>query len=190
MVTAIASNSLLHKFPGSTILYNLIVSKSVPDLVAKLGGKSFRTRVGHSYIKAEMRTHNAIFGGEHSGHFYFRDNWYADSGLIAFLLTLELVSLSDQPLSETLKPLDQWVRSGEYNSKLNDPKGKMEALVERFGGADQPVDRLDGVTLDFGDWWFNARASNTEPFLRLNVEAKNRALMEEKRDELLAFIRS
>jgi len=190
MVTAIASNSLLHKFPGSTILYNLIVSKSVPDLVAKLGGKSFRTRVGHSYIKAEMRTHNAIFGGEHSGHFYFRDNWYADSGLIAFLLTLELVSLSDQPLSETLKPLDQWVRSGEYNSKLNDPKGKMEALVERFGGADQPVDRLDGVTLDFGDWWFNARASNTEPFLRLNVEAKTRALMEEKRDELLAFIRS
>jgi phosphomannomutase len=190
MVTAIAANSLLRKFPGSTILYNVIVSRSVPELVAKLGGKSFRTRVGHSYIKADMRTHNAIFGGEHSGHFYFRDNWYADSGLIAFLMTLELISESDQSLSETLKPLDQWVRSGEYNTKIADAKGKLEALVERFGGEAQLVDRLDGVTLDFGDWWFNARAANTEPYLRLNVEAKNRALMKEKRDELLAFIRS
>jgi phosphomannomutase len=190
MVTAIAAHSLLKKYPGSTVLYNLIVSKSVPELVAELGGTSFRTRVGHSYIKADMRTHNAIFGGEHSGHFYFRDNWYADSGLIAFLMTLELVSQADKPLSVTLQPLDRWVRSGEYNSKLVDAKGKLEALVTHFGSQALAVDRLDGVTLDFGDWWFNARASNTEPFLRLNVEAKTRELMEQKRDEVLAFIRS
>jgi phosphomannomutase len=190
MVTAIAANSLLRKYPGSTILYNLIVSKSVPELVEQLGGKALRTRVGHSYIKAEMRTHNAIFGGEHSGHFYFRDNWYADSGLIAFLMTLELVSQANQPLSVTLKPLDQWVRSGEYNSTVNNTQSKLKALEDRYGPEALSVDHLDGVTFDFGSWWFNVRPSNTEPLLRLNVEAKSRELMEEKRDEVLAFIRS
>ncbi len=190
MVTAIASNSLLQKYPGSTILYNLIVSKSVPELVAKLGGTSFRTRVGHSYIKAEMRTHNAIFGGEHSGHFYFRDNWFADSGLIAFLMTLELVSTGDKPLSEMLKPLDSWVRSGEINSTVSDAKSKLQALEDHFGPQAQSVDHLDGITVDAGSWWFNVRSSNTEPLLRLNVEAKTRELMEQKRDEVLNFIRS
>jgi len=189
MVTAIAANSLLQKQPGSTILYNLIVSKSVPELVEKLGGKSFRTRVGHSYIKADMRTHNAIFGGEHSGHFYFRDNWYADSGLIAFLMTLELVSVGGKPLSEMLQPLDHWVRSGEYNSTVSDTQSKLAALEEHFGKAAQSVDHLDGLTFDFGDWWFNVRPSNTEPLLRLNIEARSRKQMEEKRDEVLAFIR-
>ncbi|HEX4715942.1 MAG TPA: phosphomannomutase/phosphoglucomutase, partial [Ktedonobacteraceae bacterium] len=135
MVTAIAANSLLPKHPGSTILYNLIVSKSVPELVEKLGGKSFRSRVGHSHIKADMRTHNAIFGGEHSGHFFFRDNWYADSGLIAFLMTLELVSTGGKPLSSMLKPLDHWVRSGEQNSTVSDKEGKMAALEEHYGKA-------------------------------------------------------
>ena len=190
MVTAIASNSLLQKQPGSTILYNLIVSKSVPELVEKLGGKSFKTRVGHSYIKADMRTHNAIFGGEHSGHFYFRDNWYADSGLIALLMTLELVSIGGKPLSEMLKPLDHWVRSGEYNSTVSDAKGKLAALEEHYGQKAQTIDHLDGVTFDFGAWWFNVRSSNTEPLLRLNVEARTKELMEQKRDEVLAFIRS
>ena len=190
MVTAIAANSLLQKYPGSTILYNLIVSKSVPDLVEQLGGKSFRTRVGHSHIKADMRTHNAIFGGEHSGHFYFRDNWYADSGLIAFLMTLELVSTGGEPLSEMLKPLDHWVRSGEYNSTVSDKAGKLAALEAHYGKAAQSVDHLDGVTFDFGDWWFNVRPSNTEPYLRLNLEARTHELMEQKRDEVLAFIRS
>src|SRR3989449_7661367 len=123
MVTAIVANSLLHKYPGSTILYNLIVSKSVPTLIEQLGGQAVRTRVGHSYIKADMRQQNAIFGGEHSGHFYFRDNWYADSGLIALLLTLELLSMAGQPLSELLKPLDQWVRSGEINNRVSDVQG-------------------------------------------------------------------
>jgi phosphomannomutase len=189
MVTAIVSNSLLGKYPGSTILYNLIVSKSVPELVNRLGGKAVRTRVGHSYIKAEMRQTNAIFGGEHSGHFYFRDNWYADSGLIALLLTLELVSVEGKPLSELLKPLDRGVRSGEINTRVSDVQGKLHALEERYGKQAQLVDHLDGITFDFGDWWFNVRASNTEPLLRLNIEANNRELMEQKRDEVVGFIR-
>ena len=190
MVTAAVSNSLLHKSPGSTILYNLIVSKSVPALIDQLGGKAVRTRVGHSYIKAEMRKLNAIFGGEHSGHFYFRDNWYADSGLIAFLIILELVSIEDKPFSELLKPLDKWVRSGEIKTPVSDVPGKLRALEEHFGKQAQSVDHLDGITLDFGDWWFNVRPSNTEPLLRLNIEAKDRSLLEQKRDELLAFIRN
>ena len=189
MVTAVVSQSLLRKHPGSTILYNLIVSKSVPALVERVGGKAVRTRVGHSYIKAEMRKLNAIYGGEHSGHFYFRDNWFADSGLIAFLITLELVSIEGKPLSELLKPLDTWVRSGEINSKVSDVQGKLQALEEHFGKSAQSVDHMDGVTIDYGDWWFNVRPSNTEPLLRLNVEAKSRELMEQKRDAVLEFIR-
>ena len=189
MVTAVVSQSLLRKHPGSTILYNLIVSKSVPTLVERVGGKAVRTRVGHSYIKAEMRKLNAIYGGEHSGHFYFRDNWFADSGLIAFLITLELVSIEGKPLSELLKPLDTWVRSGEINSKVSDVQGKLQALEEHFGKSAQSVDHMDGVTIDYGDWWFNVRPSNTEPLLRLNVEAKSRELMEQKRDAVLEFIR-
>ena len=188
-VIAAVSNSLLQKFPGSTILYNLIVSKSVPELINKLGGKAIRTRVGHSYIKAEMRQNNAIFGGEHSGHFYFRDNWFADSGLITLLILLELVSVENKPLSEILKPLDHGFRSGEINSTIADAQGKMHALEEHFGKNAKSVDHLDGVTLDFGDWWFNVRPSNTEPLLRLNLEANSRELMEQKRDEVLAFIR-
>lgn len=190
MVTAVVSQSLLRKHPGSTILYNLIVSKSVPELVEKLGGQAIRTRVGHSYIKAEMRRLNAIYGGEHSGHFYFRDNWFADSGLIALLITLELVSVEGKPLSELLKPLDTWVRSGEINTKVKDVQSKLKALEKHYGATAQSVDHLDGITLDFGDWWFNVRPSNTEPLLRMNLEAKTSALMEQKRDDVLAFIRS
>ncbi|HLG79034.1 MAG TPA: phosphomannomutase/phosphoglucomutase [Ktedonobacteraceae bacterium] len=189
-VVEAVSNSLLHKFPGSTILYNLIVSKSVPELITSLGGKAVRTRVGHSFIKADMRRLNAIFGGEHSGHFYFRDNWYADSGLIALLIILELVSVEGKPLSEIIKPLDHGFRSGEINSTVSDTGSKLKALEENFGKGAQSVDHLDGLTVDYGDWWFNVRPSNTEPLLRLNVEANDRALMEQKRDEVLAFIRS
>jgi phosphomannomutase len=188
-VAEAVSNSLLHKFPGSTILYNLIVSKSVPELIISLGGKAIRTRVGHSYIKAEMRKTNAIFGAEHSGHFYFRDNWFADSGLIAFLIMLELVSVENKPLSQILAPLDKGVRSGEINSVVNDVQGKLKALEEHFGKDAQSVDHLDGITVDYGDWWFNVRPSNTEPLLRLNIEANTKDLMEQKRDEVLAFIR-
>jgi len=190
MVMLLVSNSILRKHPGSTILYNLILSKSVPALIERDGGKAIRTRVGHSYIKAEMRKDNAIFGGEHSGHFYFRDNWFADSGLIAFLLILELLSVENKPLSELIKPLDTWVRSGEINTHVNDVQGKLKAIEEHYGKDARSVDHLDGVTIDYGDWWFNVRPSNTEPLLRLNVEAQTRPLMEQKRDELTEFIRS
>lgn len=188
MVTAMVTNNLLRKFPGSTILYNLIVSKSVPELIAELGGQGYRTRVGHSFIKEDMRNRNAIFGGEHSGHFYFRDNWFADSGLIALLIMLELISTENKPLSEIIQPLDHWVRSGEINSKVSDVQSKLQALEEHFGT--KTMDKLDGLTIDFGDWWFNVRPSNTEPLLRLNIEARTQELMQQKRDEVLAFIRS
>jgi phosphomannomutase len=189
-VTALVANSLLHKHPGATILHNLIVSKSVPELINRLGGHPVRTRVGHSFIKEEMRRTNAIFGGEHSGHFYFRDNWYADSGLISLLIILELISVENKPLSELLKPLDTRFRSGEINTRVSDVQAKLQALKQHYGPQALSVDELDGVTFDFGDWWFNVRPSNTEPLLRLNVEADNKQLMEEKRDELVAFIRS
>jgi phosphomannomutase len=189
-VTALVANSLLHKHPGATILHNLIVSKSVPELINRLGGHAVRTRVGHSFIKEEMRRTNAIFGGEHSGHFYFRDNWYADSGLISLLIILELISVENKPLSELLKPLDTRFRSGEINTRVSDVQAKLQALKQHYGPQALSVDELDGVTFDFGDWWFNVRPSNTEPLLRLNVEADNKSLMEEKRDELVSFIRS
>lgn len=190
MVTAMVTNSLLKKNPGSTILYNLIVSKSVPELIEELGGKGLRTRVGHSFIKAKMREANGIFGGEHSGHFYFRENWFADSGLIALLIMLELVSVEDKPLSEIIKPLDHWVRSGEINSTVKDTKTKIQALKDHFGSTATSIDDLDGLTFDYGEWWFNVRPSNTEPLLRLNLEARDTTLLEQKRDEVLAFIRS
>jgi len=189
MVMLLVSNSILRKYPGSTILYNLILSKSVPALIERDGGKAIRTRVGHSYIKAEMRKDNAIFGGEHSGHFYFRNNWYADSGLIAFLLILELLSIENKPLSELIKPLDTWVRSGEINTPVSDVQGKLKAIEDHFGKGALVVDHLDGVTIDYGDWWFNVRPSNTEPLLRLNIEARTRPMLEQKREEVVTFIR-
>ena len=137
-----------------------------------------------------MRKTNAIFGGEHSGHFYFRYNWFADSGLIALLITLELVSVEDKPLSVLLKPLDNKIRSGEINTTVQDAQSKLKAIEAHFGKSAQFVDHLDGLTIDYGTSWFNVRASNTEPLLRLNVEANDSALMEQRRDEVLAFIRS
>jgi phosphomannomutase len=162
-VTAMVSESLLHKQPGSTILYNLIVSKSVPELITHMGGQAVKTRVGHSFIKAEMRKRNAIFGGEHSGHFYFRDNWFADSGLIAFLILLELVSIENKPLSAIIEPLDKGYRSGEINSTVSDTQGKLHALEEHFAKGAPSVDHMDGLTIDYGDWWFNVRPSTPNP---------------------------
>src|SRR5574337_553629 len=176
LVTALVARNLLRKYPGSTILYNLICSRSVPELVARAGGRAIRTRVGHSFIKAQMRAANAIFGGEHSGHFYFRDNWYADSGLIALLIVLELLSREGQRVSALLAPLDTRVRSGEINTRVRDVAGKLQAIEARYG--DAQIDHLDGVTVSYPTWWCNVRPSNTEPLLRLNVEADSRALME------------
>jgi phosphomannomutase len=187
MVTALVAKALLARNPGATILYNLICSRSVPEMITALGGKAIRTRVGHSFIKARMRETNAIFGGEHSGHFYFRDNFYADSGMIALLSVLELVSRENKPVSELVRSVGTRVRSGEINSKVQDAQARLQAIAEHFKDGEQ--DELDGLTVQYKDWWFNVRLSNTEPLLRLNVEGDTRELMERGRDAALAVIR-
>jgi phosphomannomutase len=189
VTTALVAQSLLRRHPGATILYNLICSRSVPEVIERGGGHAVRTRVGHSFIKAQMREENAIFGGEHSGHFYFRDNWYADSGLIAFLIVLELVSQSGRTVSELLAPIDTRVRSGEINTEVSDQQAKMEEIAEHYGALGAQIDDLDGITIAFPTWWANVRPSNTEPLLRLNVEAETREELMRRRDELLALIR-
>jgi phosphomannomutase len=171
LTTALVSKSMLEKNPGATILYNLICSKVVPETIESAGGIPVRTRVGHSFIKQVMAETGAVFGGEHSGHYYFRDNFRADSGIIAALVVLELVSKSGKPLSELLVPFRKYHDSGELNTEVADPLAAMERVASRFRAEGLAVDRTDGITVDSGDWWFNLRPSNTEPMLRLNVEA-------------------
>jgi phosphomannomutase len=189
IVTALVAGMLLRSHPGAAVLYNLICSRSVPELIRARGGVAVRTRVGHSIIKAVMREENAIFGGEHSGHFYFRDHYFADSGLIALLVVLEFLSREDKPVSELLRPLDNRFRSGEINSQVDDVPGTLLRLEHAYRSADE-IDHLDGVTIQYKDWWCNVRPSNTEPLLRLNVEADTAELLSRKRDELLNLIRS
>jgi phosphomannomutase len=189
MVTALVAQSLLRKAPESTILYNLISSRSVPEVITRGGGRAIRTRVGHSFIKAQMRENNAIFGGEHSGHFYFRDNWYADSGLIAFLIVLEMISESDKTVSQLIQPIDTRFRSGEVNSEVSDQQGRMAEIALHYAALGAEIDHLDGITVSFPTWWFNVRSSNTEPLLRLNVEADSPKELAERRDEVLQLIR-
>ncbi len=187
MVTALASKSLLRKHPGSAIVYNLICSRAVPETVEREGGRGIRSRVGHSFIKARMRENDAVFGGEHSGHFYFRDNWYADSGIIAALTVIELLSVEDVSLAEALKPIDHYVRSGEINSEVSEQQTILNKLEKTY--ADANLDHVDGLTIGYPDWWCNVRPSNTQPLLRLNVEADNERLLNEKTAELLKIIR-
>ena len=187
-VTALVALNTLKKYPGAKILYNLICSRSVPELILRAGGVPVRSKVGHSIIKAEMREQDVVFGGEHSGHFYFRDNWYADSGMIALLQCLELFSEAGKPVSEVIAPIDTRFRSGEINSRVADIGAKLREIEAHYAGAN--VDYLDGVTIEYPNWWMNVRPSNTEPLLRLNVEGDTQALMEQHRDEALALIRS
>jgi phosphomannomutase len=187
-VTALVALNTLQKYPGATILYNLICSRSVPELIERAGGVPVRSKVGHSIIKGVMRERDAVFGGEHSGHFYFRDNWYADSGMIALLQCLEVFSHAGKPVSEVIAPIDTRFRSGEINSRVSDVSAKLRELEQRY--SDAAIDHLDGVTIAYPDWWMNVRPSNTEPLLRLNVEGDTPDLMERHRDEALALIRS
>ena len=178
LTTALVASSMLDKYPGSTVLYNCICSRVVPEVIAEKGGVGIRTKVGHSYIKQIMADTGAIFGGEHSGHYYFRDNYRADSGIIAAMIVLELLSATAKPLSELLQPFRRYADSGEINTVVDDPAQAVELLaaeVEAAGGPLGTVDRLDGLTVDRGDWWYNLRPSNTEPLLRLNVEAPDEA---------------
>jgi phosphomannomutase len=187
LTTALLAKGILAKHPGETILHNLICSKSVPEVIRESGGTPVRTRVGHSFIKAVMAETGAVFGGEHSAHYYFRDNYRADSGLIASLIVLEQLSVSGQKLSELLAPLDRWAASGEINSRVDDTGAVIERIAEQYASGEQ--DRLDGLTVDFGEWWFNLRPSNTEPLLRLNLEARTRADCDARTAEVLGLIR-
>ena len=169
LTTAIVADEMLAREPGGTVIHNLICSKTVPEVVREAGGTPVRTRVGHSYIKAVMAETGAVFGGEHSGHYYFRDNFRADSGLIAAIVVLDVLGRSGRPLSELRRPYERYAASGEINTEVPDPRAVIDIVAGRFPDAAQ--DRLDGLTVDFGDWWFNLRPSNTEPLLRLNLEA-------------------
>jgi phosphomannomutase len=190
LLAALVAKNVLEKEPGATILYSAVCSKAFPGLVEREGGKAIRTKAGHSIIKPQMRENDAAFGGEHSGHFYFRDNYFADSGIIAMLTVAELVARQAGPLSELLAPIDPYIRSGEINSEVEDQAATLEKVEEHYARHDNPrMDYLDGLTVDFGDWWFNLRPSNTEPLLRLNVEASDQETMERQRDELLELIR-
>ncbi len=184
--TAMVAAAMLAKHPGSTVLYNLICSKAVPEVIREHGGTPVKTRVGHSFIKAVMASTGAIFGGEHSGHYYFRDNYRADSGSIAALVVLEVLSKSDRPLSELRTPFERYADSGEINVTVADQQAVIERVSARYSDAQQ--DRMDGLTVDFGDWWLNLRPSNTEPLLRLNLEARTRPECETHTAEVLNLI--
>ena len=186
-LTALIAIRELKRRPGSTIIYNLISSKAVPEIVAEHGGKPLRSRVGHSYIKKMMAESGAVFGGEHSGHFYFSDFWRADSGALAALFAIAELSHSELSLSELLAPLNRYVSSGEINTKVEDPAASVQLIKERFA-SEFPVDELDGITVEGPDWWFNVRPSNTEPLLRLNVEARTPELLKEVQTKVLALI--
>jgi phosphomannomutase len=191
LTTAIVADVMLRKNPGETVLHNLICSRAVPEVIAEAGGTAVRTRVGHSFIKQVMADTGACFGGEHSGHYYFRDNYRADSGIIAALTVLELVSTAGEPLSTLRKPYERYADSGEINTVVPDPKAVIEVVASRFASA--PQDRLDGLTVDLtadvsDPWWFNLRPSNTEPLLRLNLEASDREACDRHVAEVRALI--
>jgi len=191
VLTALIAARELAKEPGATVIHNLITSRAVPEIVEELGGKPVRTRVGHSYIKATMAETDAIFGGEHSGHFYFRDFWRADSGMLAALHALAALAEVDAPLSEVLAPYSRHVASGEINSEVIDQQAALDRIEEEWGPRPGvTLDHLDGLSVLHDDWWFNVRASNTEPLLRLNAEGKDAETMHRIRDEALALIRT
>jgi phosphomannomutase len=188
-LTALLAEAVLAKHPGATILYDVRASRAVPDTVAQAGGRAIVNRVGHAFFKARMREEQAAFGGEVSGHYYFRDFWNADSGVIPALLVLELLSLRGKKMSELLQPYrDKYFISGEINSTVDDQDSKMKEIAERYSGCE--LSWLDGVSVDCGTWHFNVRPSNTEPLLRLNLEAFSKDEMDARTEEVLALIRS
>jgi len=200
-VTALIATRELDRHPGAAVIHNLITSRAVVEVIREHGGTPVRTRVGHSFIKQVMADTGAVFGGEHSGHFYFRDFWRADSGMLAALHVLSALGQSPAgtPLSALLAEYDRYVASGEINSTVDDVAARVAAVHEAFSptsravnvaGEATTVDHLDGLTVEAADWWFNLRASNTEPLLRLNVEAADTAAMERVRDAVLAVVRS
>ncbi|MFF8280514.1 phosphomannomutase/phosphoglucomutase [Streptomyces lateritius] len=190
-ITALVAARELAKHPGGTIIHNLITSWSVPEVVRENGGTPVRTRVGHSFIKEEMAKSGAVFGGEHSAHYYFKDFWNADTGMLAALHVLAALGGQEGTLSELVSSYDRYVGSGEINSTVADQAGRTSVVKETYAGQDGiGIDELDGLTVAAGDWWFNLRPSNTEPLLRLNVEARDAATMAKVRDEVLTLVRT
>ncbi|MDD7582684.1 phosphomannomutase/phosphoglucomutase [Corynebacterium sp. 32222D000AT] len=191
-ICALVAERYLDKFPGATIIHNLITSRAVPELVEAKGGKPVRTRVGHSFIKAQMAEHDAVFGGEHSAHYYFQEFWNADSGMLAAMHVLAALGASDKPLSELMADYLKYEASGEINSTVDDQDAATQAVLDGMADKIAGVDRLDGVTVDLKDTpaWFNVRASNTEPLLRLNVEAPTKDEVDGIVQEVLSFIRA
>ncbi|MEU0276483.1 phosphomannomutase/phosphoglucomutase, partial [Streptomyces sp. NPDC006307] len=190
-ITALVAARELAKHPGGTVIHNLITSWSVPEVVRENGGTPVRTRVGHSFIKEEMARTGAIFGGEHSAHYYFRDFWNADTGMLAALHVLAALGGQDGTLSALVSSYDRYAGSGEINSTVPDQAARTAAVREAFASRpDVTLDDLDGLTVTSSDWWFNLRPSNTEPLLRLNVEARDEPTMTKLRDEVLALIRA
>ncbi|MGI8753359.1 MAG: phosphomannomutase/phosphoglucomutase [Acidimicrobiales bacterium] len=189
--TAMVAAAMLEKYPGATILHNLICSKAVPEIIRERGGTPVVTRVGHSYIKGVMATTDAVFGGEHSGHYYFRDNYRADSGCIAALVVTELLSAAGRPLSEVRKDFERYADSGEINTEVANPRAVIDAVAAAYAEASATAEqsRMDGLTVDFGSWWFNLRPSNTEPLLRLNLEAARAPECAARVDEVVALIK-
>ncbi|MDU4568877.1 phosphomannomutase/phosphoglucomutase [Corynebacterium sp.] len=190
-ICALVAGRYLDKFPGATIIHNLITSKTVPELIKEKGGTPVRTRVGHSFIKAQMAEHKAAFGGEHSAHYYFQEFWNADSGMLAAMHVLAALGQSDKPLSELMAEYSRYEASGEINSTVEDQKAATQAVLDELADKIESVDELDGVTVELKgtEAWFNVRASNTEPLLRLNVEAKTADEVQAIVDEVLAIIR-
>ena len=188
VVTAMITDFFLKKFKGATILYNAICGWIVPEVIKKGGGKGIRVPVGHSLIKENMRKYNALFAGEHSGHYYFKDNWYADSALITALITLEIICSSDKTLSRIVEEFDKYDASGEINFKVDDKQKAMDEIENIYKDKAESIDKLDGVSIWFKDWWFNLRPSNTEPLLRLNIEAKGKDLLKSRQKELIDLI--
>ena len=188
-LTGLIATRELAKCPGSAVIHNLITSRAVPEIVIEQGGTPVRTRVGHSFIKATMAESDAVFGGEHSGHYYFRDFWRADSGMLAALHVLATLAETDRPLSEVLAPYARYVASGEINSRVDDQRAVMAELEGAWSASATEIDFLDGMTVTFPGGWFNVRPSNTEPLLRLNVEGRDATIMTDVRDRVLAVIR-
>ncbi len=182
LTTAMVAKQVLEREPGATIIHNLICSKVVPEIIAEGGGTAVRTKVGHSFIKAVMAETGAAFGGEHSGHYYFRDNFRADSGLITAVVVLAAMSTADSSLADLVGPLRRYSASGEINTRVPDANAVIDRVADAYSGVKQ--DRLDGLTVDHGDWWFNLRPSNTEPLLRLNLEAADDDAVAERVNEV------
>ncbi|MBW2964590.1 phosphomannomutase/phosphoglucomutase [Candidatus Woesearchaeota archaeon] len=190
IMTAVVARELLKKSPGKTVLYDLRSSWMTKEVIEQNGGKPVMCRVGHAFIKKQMREEDAIFAGELSGHFYLKDSFFTESSIISAIIVINMLRREKKKLSEILTPLMKYYQSGEINSEVEDKDAKMDELVDMFKGNAKIVSHLDGIKLEFDDWWFNVRASNTEPLLRLNLEAKTKKRMEEMRDRILKVIRS